>query len=568
MSDWREVSKGEVCPICEKPDWCSVVGPEGAIEACVCMRIESTNTRPNGGWLHKLRESSDWQPTTPVSRGNSDKPRTFATAHEAIAALEKQHGTRSKIWKYFAAGEPVGVVIRWDRDGEKTIRPVSRVEGGWIIGAMPDPRPLYQLSDVQAADLVFVCEGEKAADAVRSLGLAATTSAGGSSAAAKTDWSPLTGKQVVILPDNDSPGEKYAKQVQAILGGLTPMPTVKVVGLTGLPPTGDAADWLEAGGTHEQLQALVNEAVAIVAPSRPATRAKRQPKITTLTDAAQAYIDRMRSGETSLVEMGVPEIDYALGGGVELGEMIIAAARPSHGKSAFSLQCAHHWTALGLPTLVVSEEMSPLALGKRTLQFIASEPQEHWRHDTSKLQRDLIGYAAHRAPCLVSESCGTPAAVVEAIERAIDSHGVKAVVIDYAQLLRGDGRSRYEQVSHVSNTLREAASRLGVLMLALCQLNREVEKRQRFIPCTADIRDAGTLEQDADVVLLLAWPHRVDSSLPPNQYQIFVAKNRNRPINQPVVVCHFDPSRQAITEATAREHGNYHPEFDSFEAFP
>jgi hypothetical protein len=569
MSDWREVSKGEPCPVCGKPGWCSIIGPEGAIEAAVCMRIESANARPNGGWFHRLRESSEWQ----SPRVTSDKPRVFNTAHEAIQALEKQHGPRSKFWSYCnAAGDPVGVVVRWDRNGEKTIRPVSRVDGGWIIGAMPGPRPLYQLADVKAASQVFVCEGEKAADAIRSLGLTGATSAGGSSAAAKTDWAPLAGKSVIVLPDNDQPGVKFRDAVLAILAGLTPPPTLRVVELPNLPAAGDAADWLAAGGTHEQLETLVANAEPValtrMVPVGTPAMMKRQPKQILLADAVQGYIDRLRSGATNLIETSITELDYALGGGVELGEMVIAAARPSHGKSAFALQCGHHWTALGLPTLMISEEMSALALGKRTLQFITPISQEHWKHSAADLERDLSEYAADRAPCIISEPCITPGAVVESIERAIGEHGVQAVIIDYAQLLQGQGRSRYEQVSHVSNTLREAASRFGVLLLSLCQLNREVEKRTKFIPCTADIRDAGTLEQDADVILLLAWPHRVDATQPSNQYQIFVSKNRNRAINQPVVVCRFDPSRQMITEASAREHENYHPEFDMSFDFP
>ena len=203
-SEWREVSKREPCPICSKPDWCSITGPEGEIEAAVCMRKENANVRPNGGWFHRIRESSD---ATPARSGG--KPRVFGTAQEAVEALERQHGLRSKVWRYFdAAGEPVGVIVRWDKFGEKTIRPVSRVAGGWSIGAMGEPRPLYQLAEVKAAGGVFVCEGEKAADAIRSLELVATTSAGGSAAAAKTDWSTLAGKQVVILPDHDGAGEK------------------------------------------------------------------------------------------------------------------------------------------------------------------------------------------------------------------------------------------------------------------------------------------------------------------------------------------------------------------------
>ncbi len=561
--DWREVSKREPCPVCNKPDWCSVVGPEGAVEACVCMREESGNARPNGGWFHRIRESGDWQP--PAHRG--DKPRTFGTAAEAIAAMEKQLGPRSRVWKYFnAAGEPVGVVARWDRPNSgKEIRPVSRVAGGWVIGAMAEPRPLYDLPAIATAQAVFVCEGEKAADAIRSLDLAATTSSGGSAAAAKTDWAPLAGKTVCVWPDNDAPGQKYLAAVAAELSKLSPRPTVSVIRPAGMPDKADAADWLASGGTREKLEQLVQSAERVKLEASPAKQ-ESTPKQITLREAAQQYIDRLKAGTTSLIEFGVPELDYSIGGGVEFGEMIIAAARPSHGKSAFAMQAAHHWTAQGIPTLIVSEEMSALALGKRALQFASNVPQEHWSHSTSELERDLSDFASSRAACIISEPCVTPKAVMESIERNIGEHGIRAVAIDYAQLLRGEGRSRYEQVSFVSNRLREAASRYNVLLLTLAQLNREVEKRAKFIPSVADIRDAGTLEQDADVILLLAWPHMVDPKQPPNQYQIFVAKNRNRPINQQLVVCRFDPSRQMISEATAREMPNYRAEFGEFEA--
>src|SRR5207248_3792185 len=95
-------------------------------------------------------------------------------------------------------------------------RPVARHADGWRIGAMPDPRPLYRLPELATASRVIVTEGEKAADAARSIGFTATTSAGGSQAAGKTDWSALAGKEVWILPDNDPPGRKYAETVAAL----------------------------------------------------------------------------------------------------------------------------------------------------------------------------------------------------------------------------------------------------------------------------------------------------------------------------------------------------------------
>lgn len=92
---------------------------------------------------------------------------------------------------------------------------------------------------------MFVCEGEKAADALRSVGLTATTSPHGAEAADKANWSALAGKEVIILPDNDTPGRKYAETVRDCLSVLQPAPVIKLLKLDGLPEKGDAFDWLE-----------------------------------------------------------------------------------------------------------------------------------------------------------------------------------------------------------------------------------------------------------------------------------------------------------------------------------
>jgi hypothetical protein len=123
--------------------------------------------------------------------------RTFPTAMDALVDLERRYGKKSAGWTYHDAhGELVGAVVRWDKSDGKDIRPIARRGDDWRIGAMPDPRPLYRLPDLAAARLVVVTEGEKAAAKARTLGFTATTSAGGSQAATKTDWSPLAGKEV------------------------------------------------------------------------------------------------------------------------------------------------------------------------------------------------------------------------------------------------------------------------------------------------------------------------------------------------------------------------------------
>ena len=208
---------------------------------------------------------------------------TFATLGDAIAALERRHGPRSATWTYCdAKGEPVGVVVRWNlSDGRKDIRPVSRFSDGWRLAGMPTPRPLYGLPDLAGANRVYVCEGEKAAEAVRSLGLVATTSPHGCNSASKADWRPLAGKEAVILPDADLPGRKYTDAVTALLAKLTPVPVVKVVELPGLPEHGDAADFVaaNAGTNADELRRIVETLADGTARKEGGAKAERFPLI-------------------------------------------------------------------------------------------------------------------------------------------------------------------------------------------------------------------------------------------------------------------------------------------------
>ncbi|MCH7654084.1 MAG: hypothetical protein IIB14_10455 [Chloroflexi bacterium] len=154
----------------------------------------------------------------------------FPAARDAVETLEKKHGPRADAWTYHDAdSEPIGMVIRWNNpDGSKRdIRPVSRRGDTWIIGAMPKPRPLYRLPELLTADRVLIVEGEKAAEALRTLGLIATTSAGGCNAADATDWLPLENKACTIWRDKDTPGAHYADDVARLVASHAPGATIK-----------------------------------------------------------------------------------------------------------------------------------------------------------------------------------------------------------------------------------------------------------------------------------------------------------------------------------------------------
>ncbi len=144
------------------------------------------------------------------------------------------HGTASRTWVYHDDCEDAaGLILRWDREGGKEIRPVSRTREGWVLGGMPTPRPLYRLVELlkRREERVYVTEGEKAADAAGTLGLLATTSPHGAQSAAKADWRALAGRDVAILPDNDGRRAGATPTTWArILLGLEPPATVRIVG--------------------------------------------------------------------------------------------------------------------------------------------------------------------------------------------------------------------------------------------------------------------------------------------------------------------------------------------------
>lgn len=275
-------------------------------------------------------------------------------------------------------------------------------------------------------------------------------------------------------------------------------------------------------------------------------------RLTTLQDAAFAYLEQVREGKQSLIETGIPDLDYAIGGGLQVGEMMIIAGRPNHGKSAIALQMLHHATGNGLPCVMISEEMSALSLGKRAIQFASPIAEEYWKHDCKGVLKDVTEHFAEREKAVIIESCGTITRACEEIERVVKDENVKIAFVDYAQILSSHGKSRYDQVTEVSQQLRRITSRLEIVTVVLAQMNRGIEDRKTFTPVMRDLKESGQLEQDADVVLFGVWPHRINSKKSPNEYQFYVGKNRNRGIMTASFQCYFAPSRQMLTTEKVR----------------
>ena len=285
-----------------------------------------------------------------------------------------------------------------------------------------------------------------------------------------------------------------------------------------------------------------------------AKRPKAEPQTTrtTLKDAAKKHLATIQAGEQQLIKTGIPELDYAIGGGMGFGEIVLIAARPSHGKSAIALQMLNHITSTGLPCVFCSEEMSAQSLGKRATQSISSIPQERWLAMNQVVDTQIDDYFRDRAECWIIEHNRTAERVAESICKHAKEDGVKVAVVDYVQLLSNAKGNRYETVTESSVVLKQAASESGVTLISLAQMSRSIEGRDKFIPKVSDLRESGQLEQDADIILFLVWPHRIDSSLPHDEYQIYVSKNRNREIVRHTVDLKFEPSRQRVVSREDR----------------
>ncbi|MCE9618485.1 MAG: AAA family ATPase [Planctomycetes bacterium] len=336
QGDWLAVNKSLPCPICGKPDWCAQ-SENGAVR---CMRISD----PPAGWQLVKRNDDggtvyrrDGEPDRHANlAGVKTKPaknsRTYSTLEAAIEAATKFTGGEFvKHWSYERSeGIEAFIVCRFNlKDGSKQFRPIHKCDDGkFIIADPPGLLPLYRLPELQDAARVYVCEGEKAAEAARSIELIATTSAHGSKSAAKSDWQPLAGKDVVILPDNDSAGEIYAANVAGILHGLGC--TVRIVTLPDLPKGGDIFDWIEARECIES-ESLRDE-VACLAGAAPVW----QPS----ENQSQSQYGRSEPIIVRLSDVEPEQVAWLWPGRIALGKLTLIAGDPGLGKSFLTLDMA------------------------------------------------------------------------------------------------------------------------------------------------------------------------------------------------------------------------------------
>ncbi|MEI7425697.1 MAG: replicative DNA helicase [Candidatus Moraniibacteriota bacterium] len=269
--------------------------------------------------------------------------------------------------------------------------------------------------------------------------------------------------------------------------------------------------------------------------------------IRSILEAAFNRIDELHKGDHQLrgIPTGYPDLNNILAG-FQKSDLIILAARPSIGKTTLALDFARKIAVKEkIPIGIFSLEMSSDQLIDRMLA--AQSGVDLWRLRTGRLKSgegdddfQRIGEAMgvlSEAPIFIDDAGSANIMEIRTMARRLQmEHGVGMIIIDYLQLMEGrssGGDNRVNEISEISRSLKQLARELNVPVIALSQLSRAVESRSPQVPKLSDLRESGSIEQDADIVMFLYREDREKPDTPnKNIVEVHIAKHRNGPVGK------------------------------------
>ena len=265
-----------------------------------------------------------------------------------------------------------------------------------------------------------------------------------------------------------------------------------------------------------------------------------RPLLTQVVERIEFLYNRDNPSDVTGIATGFADLDR-MTSGLQEGDLIVIAGRPSMGKTSLALNIAEHIAlVLKMPVAIFSMEMGATQLAMRLMGSVGRLDQQKIR--TGRLTNDdwerLSGALGklNDAPIHIDETPAMNALEVRARSRRLArQYGGKlgAIVVDYLQLMQAvsDGENRATEISEISRSMKALAKELKVPVLALSQLNRSLEQRPNKRPVMSDLRESGAIEQDADVILFI---YRDEVYNPDTQEkgvaEIIVGKQRNGPI--------------------------------------
>jgi len=267
------------------------------------------------------------------------------------------------------------------------------------------------------------------------------------------------------------------------------------------------------------------------------------PLLTQVVERIETLYARDNPSDVTGIATGFTDIDR-MTSGLQPGELVIVAGRPSMGKTAFSINIAEN-VALDskLPVAIFSMEMGATQLALRMLGSVGKLNQHDLR--TGRLQDDDWGRLTHAlgrlhdAPIHIDESAALSAMDLRARARRLHRQcsGLGLIVVDYLQLMSSNvgkaSENRATEISEISRSLKALAKELHVPVIALSQLNRGLEQRPNKRPVMSDLRESGAIEQDADLILFIYRDEVYNSDSPDKgKAEIIIGKQRNGPIGK------------------------------------
>ena len=266
-------------------------------------------------------------------------------------------------------------------------------------------------------------------------------------------------------------------------------------------------------------------------------------KLATLLSAATDRLDDLRDSPGGLtgVATGFSDLDQ-MTSGLQAGDLVIVAGRPSMGKTAFSMNISEHAAITEeKPVLVFSMEMPGESLALRLLSSLGSVDQHKLR--TGDLKDDdwpnitsAVSILSDASMYIDDTPALTPTDLRARARRVARQHdGLSLIVVDYLQLMRVGGKSenRATEISEISRSLKALAKELNIPVVALSQLNRSLEQRQDKRPVMSDLRESGAIEQDADIIMFIYRDEVYNEDSPyKGTAEVIVGKHRNGPIGK------------------------------------
>jgi KaiC/GvpD/RAD55 family RecA-like ATPase len=260
-------------------------------------------------------------------------------------------------------------------------------------------------------------------------------------------------------------------------------------------------------------------------------------------------IESVVSGEDRLITTGIKGLNESLGGGLDRGELVIVAGRPSQGKTMTAWHILDSAAKQGTTCAFLSLEMTENQIMTRHLQRLTDIPKSEWRDPNVAKQLHEIADAdiASKAPIYFSRGGKQTLTDVVSEIRHYAEKGATLIAVDYIELILGAG-SDFDRVTESIKVLAKLAKEQDIALVVLAQLRRQDPRiRGVVIPQMGDLRTSGMIEQAADTIIACVWPSQVDpDNYTPDVYSLICLKNRNRGILNQQVPVKFIPERQLL----------------------